>query len=308
MSERRNSLSVGFIGIGAMGRPMAASLRRHGFDVAVFDARPGIAAAFAAEHGATAAAGLDALARGADVVITMLPTSADVAAVLEGGVMAALQPGAVVVEMSSGVPAETQRLAALVAKAGGVLVDAPVSGGVARAVSGELAIMTGGDAAALARIRPVLDAMGSTILPCGEVGAGHAMKALNNLVSAGGFLIGIEALLIGSRFGLDQAVMVYVLNASSGMNNSTKGKFRQQVLSRQFASGFGLDLMVKDLTIALGLGRETTTPAPFASLCRELWLAARQHLGPGQDHTALARLCETLAGSTLAEGAPDAKP
>ncbi len=302
MSERQNSLAVGFIGIGAMGRPMAACLRRHGFALGVFDAHAAVARDFAAAHGATAPADLTALARGAGVVITMLPTSRDVAAVLEGGILAALAPGAVVVEMSSGVPAETQRLAALVAAAGGTLVDAPVSGGVARAETGELAIMTGGDAAALARVRPVLEAMGTTILHCGGVGAGQAMKALNNLVSAGGFLIGIEALLIGQRFGLDPGTMVDVLNVSSGMNNSTRGKFRQQVLSRRFASGFGLDLMVKDVTIALGLGRETATPAPFAALCRELWLAAQQHLGPGQDHTALARLCETLAGSELSEG------
>ncbi len=302
MSEGRNSLSVGFIGIGAMGRPMAACLRRGGFDVTVFDARPGVAEAFAAGHGATAAADLAALARGADVVITMLPTSKDVGQVLEGGVLAALRPGGVVLEMSSGVPAETQRLADVVAAAGGVLVDAPVSGGVARAETGELAIMTGGDEAALARVRPVLEAMGTTILHCGGVGAGQAMKALNNLVSAGGYLIGIEALLIGQRFGLDPGTMVDVLNVSSGMNNSTRGKFRQHVLSRRFASGFGLDLMVKDVTIALGLGRETATPAPFAALCREMWLAAQQRLGPGQDHTALARLCEMLAGSELKEG------
>ncbi len=302
MSKRRNALCVGFIGIGAMGRPMATCLRRHGFPVTVFDARAGVAHAFAAEQGATAAPDLAALARGADVVITMLPTSREVAEVLEGGVLAALAPGAVVVEMSSGVPGETQRAAGVVAAAGGTLVDAPVSGGVARAETGDLAIMTGGDEAALARVRPVLEAMGTTILHCGGVGAGQAMKALNNLVSAGGFLIGIEALLIGQRFGLDPATMVDVLNVSSGMNNSTKGKFRQQVLSRKFASGFGLDLMVKDVTIALGLGRETATPAPFAALCREMWLAAQQRLGPGQDHTALAQLCEMLAGSELREG------
>jgi 3-hydroxyisobutyrate dehydrogenase len=301
MSERRNSLSVGFIGIGAMGGPMAACLRKHGFSVSVFDARAGVAEAFAAEHGATAATSLGALASCADVVITMLPTSQDVAQVLEAGVLTALAPGAVVVEMSSGVPAETQRLAELVAKAGGTLVDAPVSGGVARAVTGELAIMTGGDATALARVRPALEAMGTTIMHCGGIGAGQAMKALNNLVSAGGYLIGIEALLIGQRFGLDPGTMVDVLNVSSGMNNSTKGKFRQQVLSRRFASGFGLDLMVKDLTIALGLSRDTATPAPFAALCREMWASSQRVLGPGQDHTALARLCEMLAGSELGE-------
>ena len=125
------------------------------------------------------------------------------------------------------------------------------------------------------------------------------MKALNNLVSAGGFLIGIEALLIGQRFGLDPAAMVDVLNTATGMNNSTQRKFRQFVLTRQFNSGFGLDLMVKDLSTALEVGRETGTPTPFAALCREMWSSAAALLGPGQDHTAMARFCETLAGAEL---------
>jgi 3-hydroxyisobutyrate dehydrogenase len=116
------------------------------------------------------------------------------------------------------------------------------------------------------------------------------MKALNNLVSAGGYLIGIEALLIGQRFGLDPAKMVDVLNASTGMNNSTQKKFKEYVLSRRFDAGFGLDLMVKDLSIALEVGRETTTPTPFAALCREMWASAAAMLGPGADHTAVAKL------------------
>jgi 3-hydroxyisobutyrate dehydrogenase len=137
------------------------------------------------------------------------------------------------------------------------------------------------------------------VLRTGAVGSGQAMKALNNLVSAGGFLIGIEALLIGSRFGLDPAVMVDVLNAATGMNNSSQKKFKQFVLSRSFASGFSLDLLVKDLSIAMQVGRETGTAAPFAALCRELAAAAATMLGPGADHTEFAKLSERLAGSEL---------
>ena len=159
--------------------------------------------------------------------------------------------------------------------------------------------MVGGSEAAIERARPVLAAMGTTITRCGEVGAGQAMKALNNLVSAGGFLIGIEALLIGQKFGLDPGLMTDVINASTGMNNSTQKKFRQFVLSRGFDSGFSLELMVKDLSIALELGREGAVPAPFAAQCRELWAAAAAMLGPGQDHTALAKLPEALAGMEL---------
>ena len=144
--------------------------------------------------------------------------------------------------------------------------------------------------------------MGSTLTRSGGIGSAHAMKALNNLVSAGGFLIAMEALLAGSRFGLDPALMVDVLNASTGMNNSTQKKMKQFVLSRSFDSGFGLDLMVKDLGIALGVARDTATPAPFSALCRELAAAAQAMLGPGHDHTEFALLSERLAGAALTPG------
>ncbi|CUJ32268.1 NAD(P)-dependent oxidoreductase [Achromobacter xylosoxidans] len=293
---------AGLIGIGSMGWPMAARLAQAGYAVTVYDAVPGQADRFAQEVGGQAAATCAALAAQSDIVFTMLPTSAIVEQVLSGeqGVLAGLQPGSVVVDMSSGVPAHTQRLAQAVAAAGSQMVDAPVSGGVPRARSGELAIMFGGPAATLERVRPALSAMGTSITAVGEVGSAHAMKALNNLVSAGGFLIGVEAMLIGQQFGLDPEVIVDVLNASTGMNNSTQKKFRQFVLSRQFNSGFGLDLMVKDLGIALGIATDTGTPTPFAALCRELWAAAGKTLGKGQDHTAVARLSEQLAGVELA--------
>ena len=181
------------------------------------------------------------------------------------------------------------------------MLDAPVSGGVSRAVTGELAIMAGGDAAALDRVEPLLRAMGTTIHRIGGLGSGQAMKALNNLVSAGGFLIGIEALLIGQQFGIDPGLMTDVLNASTGMNNSTQKKFKQFVLSRKFNSGFGLDLMVKDLSIALEVARASGVAAPFSNLCRELSASAQALLGPGQDHTALARLSEALAGVELGQ-------
>jgi 3-hydroxyisobutyrate dehydrogenase len=159
--------------------------------------------------------------------------------------------------------------------------------------------MTGGEEADVDRAEPVLKAMGTSIHRCGPIGAGQAMKALNNLVSAGGYLMGIEALLIGQRFGLDPAKMVDVLNASSGMTNSSQKKFKEYVLSRRFDAGFGLDLMVKDLSIALEVGRETATPTPFSALCREMWAAAAAMLGPGADHTAMAKLSEHMTGTVL---------
>jgi 3-hydroxyisobutyrate dehydrogenase len=292
---------VGFVGVGNMGWPMAANLLKAGFELAVTDAVPGRAAQFAREVGGRAAEGAPDVAQGTDALVTILPTSRHVEeAIAELG--EALPAGAVVIEMSSGNPGVTRKLAAGLAERGVAMVDCPVSGGVPRARTGELAIMAGGDAAQLDRVDPVLKAMGTTVHRCGEIGAGQAMKALNNLVSAGGFLIGIEALLIGQKFGLDPSLMVDVLNASTGMNNSTQKKFRQFVLSRRFDSGFGLDLMVKDLSIALEVGRDAGTPTPFAALCRELWSSASTVLGPGQDHTAVAQLSERLAGAALGGG------
>jgi 3-hydroxyisobutyrate dehydrogenase len=289
---------VGLAGIGNMGWPMAASLVRAGFEVTVTDVAPGRAEAFAEQEGGRAAATAAEAAAGADALVTILPTSKQVMDVI-GQVRDVLPEGTLVIEMSSGVPAVTQALAAELAARGVALIDCPVSGGVARARTGELAIMAGGAADQLDRARPLLNAMGQTVHHCGDTGAGQAMKALNNLVSAGGFLIAIEALLIGQQFGLDPDLMVDVLNASTGMNNSTQKKFKQFVLPRSFDSGFGLDLMVKDLSIALDVGRDANTPTPFAALCRELWASAACLLGPGQDHTAIARLSEQLAQAEL---------
>jgi len=295
--------TIGFVGVGSMGWPMAALLHKAGYSLHILDASADRAKAFASEIGGTVAVSGRALAAASDIIITILPTSAIVETVLttSDGVLAGLKPGTVVVEMSSGVPTITRKLAELVTAAGGQLVDAPVSGGVPRARTGELAIMFGGAPELLEQLRPVLSCMGTAIQRTGDVGSAHAMKALNNLVSAGGFLIGIEALIIGKQFGLDTETMVDVLNSSTGMNNSTQKKFKQFVLSGKYNAGFGLDLMVKDLSIALGIARDTNTPAPFSSLCREMWAASAQMLGPGQDHTAVAKLSEKLAGTVLSE-------
>jgi 3-hydroxyisobutyrate dehydrogenase len=292
--------AVGFIGLGRMGAPMAARLAGAGHALSVCDVDAGAVQRFVAQHPAKVAETPRAAAEAADVVITMLPSSAIVAEVLRGpdGALAGLKRGSIVVEMSSGVPAITQALEAEVVAAGGLLIDAPVSGGVARAVTGELAIMVGGSDGPLNAAEPLLKAMGTSILRTGPVGTAHAMKALNNLVSASGFLISVEALLIGKRLGLDPAVMVDVLNASTGVNNSTQKKLKPFVLSRRFDSGFALDLMVKDLGIALGLADDGHVIAPLAAMTRNLWAEALAD-GVGPDHTAAARLSERLAGLEL---------
>lgn len=296
------STKVGFVGAGNMGWPMAACLVKSGFIVNVNDSRREVANNFVQQVGGYAPDSLRLLAAASDVIVTMLPTSKIVATVLAEGddnLFAGIKPGTIIIEMSSGVPSVTQRLAEQVAALGCTLIDAPVSGGVPRAKTGQLAIMVGGDAAAIDKAMPVLQAMGTSVLRTGGVGSGQAMKALNNMVSTGGFLIGIEALLIGQRFGLDPAVMTDVLNAATGMNNSTQKKFRQFVLSRKFDAGFTMGLLAKDLSIAMQVGRETGTSAPVSALVNEMIVSALSRFGPDADHTEMARLCELLAGSEL---------
>jgi 3-hydroxyisobutyrate dehydrogenase len=297
--------AVGFVGIGNMGWPMAACLVKAGFSVSVNDSRRETAENFVQQVGGAAPGSLRQLAEASELIVTMLPTSAIVGRVLAEGddnLFSGMKPGTIIIDMSSGVPSVTQRLAEQVAALGGTLIDAPVSGGVTRAKTGQLAIMVGGDEASIEKAMPVLSAMGSSVLRTGAVGSGHAMKALNNLVSTGGFLIGIEALLIGQRFGLDPGVMTDVLNAATGMNNSTQKKFRQFVLSRKFDAGFAMGLLAKDLSIAMQVGRETATAAPLSAMVNEMIVAAQAKFGPQSDHTEMARLCELLAGTELEVG------
>ncbi|MFY9346317.1 MAG: NAD(P)-dependent oxidoreductase, partial [Orrella sp.] len=184
-----NQTQIGFIGLGKMGWPMAKRLVEAGYSLQVLEADQGRCAEFVAQVGGVACTSAKTLAQATNVIITILPTSAIVQSVLEGpdGVLAGLQPNTVLVEMSSGVPSITRHLAQLVSQAGGHLVDAPVSGGVPRAKTGELSIMFGGSNDQLSTLTPILQCMGQAIEPTGDVGSAHAMKALNNLVSAGGF-------------------------------------------------------------------------------------------------------------------------
>lgn len=292
---------IGFVGLGAMGWPMAANLVKKGFKVQVHDARAAEAQRFAKEIGGKVAASQRSLGEASGMVITMLPTSKIVSSVLfdEGGIASGLKPGSLVIDMSSGVPTETAEIAKRLAKSKIELIDAPVSGGVKKAVSGELAIMVGGNEKAVERAKPILQAMGTSITRAGAVGTGQAMKALNNLVSAGGFLIGVEALLVGKKFGLDPAVMVDILNASTGMNNSTKAKFRQFVLSGSYASGFALDLMVKDIGIAMDVAKDLKVDVPFSKLCQSIWNSAQADLGKGHDHTEVAKFSAKTAAVPL---------
>jgi 3-hydroxyisobutyrate dehydrogenase len=280
-----------------MGGPMAARLIDAGIEVLVHDSDPQ-AVRILVERGGTMLSD-DSLGT-VDLVITMLPDGGIVRDVLLGddGLVKRLKPGALVVDMSSAHPADTQTTGLELASLGFGMIDAPVSGGVPRATDGTLAIMVGGDEAAVAVISPVLANLGS-ISHVGLLGAGHAIKALNNLLSATGLAAATEVLLIAKRFGIDPARALTVINASTGRNNASETKLGQFILSRSFASGFALDLQAKDLAIAMDLAARTGTPIVVTGATAKLVGEAREALGPRRDHTEVARYIEDMAGDTL---------
>lgn len=290
---------IGFVGIGAMGAPMIANLVKAGLKLVIYDTDPARTKPYAATPGVEIAASLAELGSNSDVVITMLPDGKIVRKVLCGDhdsfkdcVAAGLRSGATVIDMSSSSPIGTRELGALLDQRGVKLIDAPVSGGVKRAVSGELAIMAGGDETLFGQCRPLLEKMGTQIFHAGPLGAGHAIKALNNYVSAAGLVAACEAVIAGQRFGLDPGVVVDILNASTGMNNTTKVKVKQFMLSGAFNAGFNMGLMAKDVRTALEIVQATKTPALLAAPCTQIWNDAAKTLGPAADHTAMFKFLE----------------
>jgi 3-hydroxyisobutyrate dehydrogenase len=283
---------IGLVGLGMMGAPMARRLAGAGYSLSLFDIDNDLTVRLAGELGTSASTDPATLGRSCDIVITMLP-NADVVrkAVLgEGGVAEGLAPGAIVVDMSSSYPLATRALGKELGQRGIVLLDAPVSGGFKKAVNGTLAIMLGGDdEAAMARVEPVLAAMGQSFRT-GGLGSGHATKALNNYVSAAGLAAACEAVIVGRKFGLDPERMIDVINASTGRNNSTENKMKPFVLSGDFArAGFALGLMAKDLKAAADLSSELGLSMPGIAEARRLWADAFSALGEGADHTEIYR-------------------
>jgi len=286
-------MNIGFIGLGMMGYPMAHLLAQGGNALRVMDLSPAATSRFVSEHeGACTAATLQDFSD-AQVLITMLPDSNAVESVVLGkdemqGLSGILRPGSVIIDMSSSEPVRSRQLAGHLAGLGFRYLDAPVSGGVKRAVAGTLAIIVGGDAQVLAEMEPVLKLLGKCT-HVGPAGAGHAMKALNNYVSAAGLVATVEALHAGQAFGLDPEVMVSVLNASTGKNNTTENKVSQFMLSGAYNSGFSLALMAKDLGIAMGLGKSVGQPMPLGEQVLQIWRDANAALGQSADHTEMYR-------------------
>ncbi len=285
--------TIGFCGLGAMGYPMASRLAARGYALTVFDLDAARMERFTSEYAAAAAAAPAELAH-CETVITMVPDSAAVERAVVGdaavpGFAHAMRPDSVVIDMSSSDPLRTRALAGRLAGMGLHLVDAPVSGGVKKAVSGQLAIMAGGEPEAIERCRPVLAVLGSSLFIVGAAGAGHAVKALNNFVSAAGLVATVEALRAGEAFGLDPSVITDVLNASTGRNNTTENKVTQYMLSNAYNSGFSLRLMRKDIRTALELGRALGIDMTLGGTCLRLWDAAGER-AEAADHTEMYRL------------------
>lgn len=279
---------VGFVGLGNMGTPMAARLVSAGFRVTGTDLSVEARTALE-DNGGTAVATTAEAADTADILILMLPNSDIVESVLlDDGVADRLPEGALVVDMSSSEPLRTRELAKTLAKARVGLVDAPVSGGVKGAVSGTLTIMTGGESAAVERARPALEAMGE-VVPTGPVASGHALKALNNLLSATHLLVTSEAMATGRRFGLDPEVMLAAINGSSGRSGSTENKWPNFIVPQTYSSGFALRLMLKDMRIATGLATALGVPSPLGEQSVRIWNEAAEQLPPTADHTEIAR-------------------
>jgi 3-hydroxyisobutyrate dehydrogenase len=297
---------IGFIGLGNMGAPMARRLVDAGYELVVTDAVPEAVERFAAGSKCERAASPQSIGERCRVVITMLPNGQIVREVLLGanGLAPRLAPGSVAIDMSSSSPIGTRELSADLATIGIALVDAPVSGGVKKAADGMLAIMVGGEAEPVTRARPILEAMGK-VFATGPSGSGHAMKALNNFLSAANLAIAAEAVIAGQRFGLDPATMISILNASTGRNTGTDSKFPNNVLPRTFNSGFALGLMAKDLRLALEVARSSGAPAGLLEKTAQMWAAAEQQLGGTADNTEVVKYLESLVPSN-AEQKPNA--
>ena len=288
-------MRVGFIGLGLMGNLMSANLVKAGFDVRSFDL-----------NGSGNCGTAKETAENAQVLITMVPNGKAVRkAVLAA--LPGLARGAIVIDMSSSDPATTRELGALLKKKGIHMLDSPVSGAKAKAADGTLALMVGGDAKLLAKVRPVLSKMGSEIFHTGGLGSGHATKALNNYLGAAGTVAGMEALLIGEKFGLNPKTLIDVINASTGKNSTTERKIPQQVFTKAFASGFALALMTKDVGIAREIARDTGVETPYLKNTLKIWRSALSRLPAGADHTEMYRYLKQLKSPSRGAASPRAR-
>jgi len=291
-------MNVAFIGLGAIGTPMARRVAEAAFPLTVWNRTQSRARDFAAANRArTASTPADAV-RDADVVITCLPNSPEVLALLDGesGLLAGLREGATLVDCTSGEPATSRQIAGRLRQHGIDFIDAPVSGGVSGAEKGALTVMVGGDASVLERVRPVLASFGQKIVHCGAIGAGDALKAVNNALLAVHIWSAAEGLALLAKEGVSAKVALDVINASSGRSNASMNLFPERVLTRAFPRTFRLALLDKDVGIAAAVASADAIPAPVLQLTSALWKVAHNALGEVADHVEAVKLIEQWAG------------
>ena len=287
---------VGFIGLGIMGRPMAGHILAAGFPLTIFN-RTRARTEELASRGARVAASPAEVAAAADLIVVMVTDSPDVESVVAGpqGVLHGLRPGAVVVDMSTVSPALERRRDGLLRGRGGTLVDAPVSGGDVGARNATLAIMAGGEHAAFERALPVLSALGKSITHCGPVGSGQVAKLCNQILVSVTLLGVSEAILFARKNGLDPRTMIEAVSGGAAASWQL-ANLGPKILAEDFAPGFMIDLVQKDLRLVLEAGATATSPLPGTALVHELFGSAQAH-GDGRLGTqALARVLARLAG------------
>jgi 3-hydroxyisobutyrate dehydrogenase len=292
-------LKVAFLGLGSIGRPMLRRIKEAGFEVTAWNRTAGKVADFAKGISVPLAKSAAEAVKDTDVVAICLSTSLDVEAVLNGGAMAAIKKGATVLDLTSGDPATSKRLAAALAANGVAFIDAPVSGGVKGAEAGTLTVMCGGDKKDLDRVRPVIEAFGKTIVHCGPIGSGDAVKAMNQALLALTIWGTGEALVALAKAGVSPHVALEVINASSGRSNASMNLFPERVLNRSFPRTFRLALMEKDARIAAQIARDEHVPAPLTQLVADLCSAARKELGEEADHVETVQIIERWAGAEI---------
>jgi len=294
-------MNTAFLGLGAIGRPMAARLAAAGHTLVVWNRTRERAEQFARDTGASVAASPAEAARNADVVFTCFSTSRDVQSVLDGsdGLLAGFARGAVLVDCTSGDPATSKTIADALAARGVGFLDAPVSGGVSGAEKGTLTVMVGGDAAVLQAVRPAIEAFAGKIVHCGPVGAGDAVKAVNQAFLAIHLLAAAEGLVTLVKQGVDPKVALDVINASSGRSNSSMNLIPERVLTRAFPRTFRLALLEKDIGIAAELARQSRVPSPVTQLTADVFRIARGELGEAADHVEIVKMVEAWGGAEV---------
>jgi 2-hydroxy-3-oxopropionate reductase len=287
---------VGFVGLGIMGKPMAKNLMEAGYELVLYNRTPEKAQELAEDGEAEVVANPREVAENSDIIITMLPDSPDVEAVVagEGGVLEGIRDGALLVDMSTISPVVTEELAEKVKERGASMLDAPVSGGDVGAIEGTLSIMVGGSEEDFDRAKPLFDVMGKTVTHVGPTGAGQVTKAANQVVVALTIEAVSEALVLGSKGGVAPETILDVLSGGLAGNKVMEVK-REKFLSHEFDPGFRSELHHKDLGIALAAGREYGVALPVTAIVDQMLLAMKKKGWGGEDHSALLRVIEDLS-------------